>query len=491
MRNISEIIKELGPGWNLGNSLESKKNETYWGNPLTTQEMIDDIISFGFNGIRVPVRWDDNYIDKDNYIIDPNYMKRVKEVIDYIYNRKKYVIINIHHNKIQSKITTENHEKELIKKEICSVWKQISETFRDYDDHLLFDIINEPRENENWTGNINLYNVINEINEVGRSEIRKSGGNNLKRIILLPTYAASSNEDPIKFWKKNENDNQIACSIHAYIPFNFAFEGKKKIFDQNEYNELKLILNRIKSYLIDNGIYVILDEFGSSNFDNLEERYKHVIEYSKIAHSMGIPLFWWDNNSFDIGKENFGIYDRRKRKFIFPKIGEILVNEYRNINNNNINYNFNNISDNNDNNNSNNINNINEIKLNNKKKVYLFKGNAIANNWGQAISIMTLKNNGGIFDQGLIKENGVFIIEYNGNHENCAELILQSWSGGPEWVKPEKNLVEKNEKGNFVSYYSYQNCVNVFGNNFYLLDKIYVGAKGTNINVYSFIYSYN
>ena len=135
MRNISEIIKELGPGWNLGNSLESKKNETYWGNPLTTQEMIDDIISFGFNSIRVPVRWDDNYIDKDNYIIDPNFMKRVKEVIDYIYNRKKYVIINIHHNKIQSKITTENHEKELIKKEICSVWKQISETFRDYDDH--------------------------------------------------------------------------------------------------------------------------------------------------------------------------------------------------------------------------------------------------------------------------------------------------------------------------------------------------------------------
>ena len=113
---------------------------------------------------------------------------------------------------------------------------------------------------------------------------------------------------------------------------------------------------------------------------------------------MGIPLFWWDNNSFDIGKENFGIYDRRKRKFIFPKIGEILVNEYRNINNNNINYNFNNISDNNDNNNSNNINNINEIKLNNKKKVYLFKGNAIANNLVQAISIMTLKNNGGIYD---------------------------------------------------------------------------------------------
>ena len=82
MRNISEIIKEIGPGWNLGNSLESEKNETYWGNPITTQEMINDIISFGFNSIRVPVRWDDHYIDQNNYIIDPNYMKKVKEVID-------------------------------------------------------------------------------------------------------------------------------------------------------------------------------------------------------------------------------------------------------------------------------------------------------------------------------------------------------------------------------------------------------------------------
>ena len=461
MRNISEIIKEIGPGWNLGNSLESEKNETYWGNPITTQEMINDIISFGFNSIRVPVRWDDHYIDQNNYIIDPNYMKRVKEVIDYIYNKKKYVIINIHHNKIQTKITSEYNQKELIKKEICSIWKQISEIFKNYDDHLIFDIINEPRENENWNGNQNLYEVINEINEIGREEIRKSRGNNLKRIIMLPTYAASSNEDPVKFWKRNQSDNQIACSIHPYIPYHFAQSGEKIIYDQNQSNELKNILNRIKNYILDKGNYVIFDEFGCSNFNNLEERYKHVTEYSKIAHSMGIPIFWWDNNLFNVGRENYGIYDRRNRKFVFPKIGQILVNEYKNNNNNN---------------------------NNNNNEITLFSGNQSASNWGQAVSVMTIKNNGGIFDQGLIKDNGFFTFEFSGNDENCAELILQSWTGGPNWVKPERNDIKKITNKHFIAYYSYHNCVKVFGNDFNKLDKVYVGAKDSNINVYNLKY---
>ena len=74
---------------------------------------------------------------------------------------------------------------------------------------------------------------------------------------MLPTYAASSNEDPVKFWKRNQSDNQIACSIHPYIPYHFAQSGEKIIYDQNQSNELKNILNRIKNYILDKGNYVI------------------------------------------------------------------------------------------------------------------------------------------------------------------------------------------------------------------------------------------
>ena len=61
-----KIINELGFGWNLGNTLDAWTNtsqnqglesETCWGNPETTQEMIDALVSKGFKAIRMPVTW--------------------------------------------------------------------------------------------------------------------------------------------------------------------------------------------------------------------------------------------------------------------------------------------------------------------------------------------------------------------------------------------------------------------------------------------------
>ena len=71
MRDISamELVKELKVGWNLGNSLEANGGETNWGNPVTKRKMIDAIKSAGFSTLRIPVRWDEHYID-DNYTID-------------------------------------------------------------------------------------------------------------------------------------------------------------------------------------------------------------------------------------------------------------------------------------------------------------------------------------------------------------------------------------------------------------------------------------
>lgn len=60
MRDIStaQVVKEMGVGWNLGNTLEAcgswitgssvENYETAWGNPVTTKEMIDGIAGAGF-----------------------------------------------------------------------------------------------------------------------------------------------------------------------------------------------------------------------------------------------------------------------------------------------------------------------------------------------------------------------------------------------------------------------------------------------------------
>ena len=73
MRGLSamELVEDMEVGWNLGNTLEAEGGETNWGNPKTKRKMIDLLKTAGFSTIRIPVRWDQHYID-DNYTIDQN-----------------------------------------------------------------------------------------------------------------------------------------------------------------------------------------------------------------------------------------------------------------------------------------------------------------------------------------------------------------------------------------------------------------------------------
>ena len=50
-------------GWNLGNTLEANCGETAWGNPATTQALINAVKAAGFNAIRIPASWNCHITD--------------------------------------------------------------------------------------------------------------------------------------------------------------------------------------------------------------------------------------------------------------------------------------------------------------------------------------------------------------------------------------------------------------------------------------------
>ena len=61
-----KIVNDMTVGWNLGNTLDAyvdsfasdkdpKKHETSWGNPETTQDLMDAILATGVNTIRIPI----------------------------------------------------------------------------------------------------------------------------------------------------------------------------------------------------------------------------------------------------------------------------------------------------------------------------------------------------------------------------------------------------------------------------------------------------
>ena len=101
----------------------------------------------GFGAIRVPVTW---YQEMDaNGKVNDAWMKRVKEVVDYVINNGMYCLLNVHHDtgadggnyKSWIKASGANYTQNKAKYE--GLWKQIAETFKDYDQHLLFEAYNE------------------------------------------------------------------------------------------------------------------------------------------------------------------------------------------------------------------------------------------------------------------------------------------------------------------------------------------------------------
>lgn len=121
--------------------------------------------------------------------------------------------------------------------------------------------------------------------------------------------------------------------------------------------------------------------------------------------------------------------------------------------------------------------------------ISLFYGGNSASNWNQAVSVTTTKN-GGSFDASSITSGGHFYVEYSGT-KNALELILQSWSGGSSWGKVTMSE-SGTANGHYYAKYNYSNCASAFGSNNFsgMLDKVHVGATGSNLTVYSVCYVY-
>src|SRR3546814_12021876 len=68
-------------------------------------------------------------------------MNRVKQVVDYARNADLYVIVNIHWDGGWMNPVPE--EKDAVNAKLTSLWTQIAEAFKGYDDHLLFAGTNE------------------------------------------------------------------------------------------------------------------------------------------------------------------------------------------------------------------------------------------------------------------------------------------------------------------------------------------------------------
>lgn len=249
-----EATRLMGNGINLGNTLEACDNnvgiktntplsyETHWGQPKTTQAMIDGMKAAGFDTIRIPVAWMTNatHLYEGDYTIDADYMDRVEEVVRYARKAGMYVIINDHWDGgWYGMFGSESAETRALAMEAYKgMWQQIAERFRDYSDYLIFESANEElggRFDENsplycsdsvvtYLTDDERYALTNEINQTFVDVVRATGGNNATRFLLIAGYSTDINQtcDDRFQMPKDTADSKLMVSVHYYDPWSYC-----------------------------------------------------------------------------------------------------------------------------------------------------------------------------------------------------------------------------------------------------------------------------
>lgn len=249
-----EATRLMGNGINLGNTLEACDNnvgiktntplsyETHWGQPKTTQAIIDGMKAAGFDTIRIPVAWMTNatHLYEGDYTIDADYMDRVEEVVRYARKAGMYVIINDHWDGgWYGMFGSESAETRALAMEAYKgMWQQIAERFRDYSDYLIFESANEElggRFDENsplycsdsvvtYLTDDERYTLTNEINQTFVDVVRATGGNNATRFLLIAGYSTDINQtcDDRFQMPKDTVDSKLMVSVHYYDPWSYC-----------------------------------------------------------------------------------------------------------------------------------------------------------------------------------------------------------------------------------------------------------------------------
>lgn len=325
-----ELVNEMGFGINLGNTFEACGDwingetpddfQQAWGSPIITKEIIQTYADAGFGVLRIPVAWSNMMTDDGTYTIAPEYIERVKEVVDWTLDSGMYAIINIHWDNGWVNAFPENKEESM--KRFTTMWTQISKAFEDYPDTLMFESQNEELGWESiwnpWSGNDDQkkesYALCNEINQAFVDTIRSGGGLNPQRHLLISGYNTGIDRSCDELFKMPDDPaGRMAISVHYYTPSTLCILDKDASWgkaqtewgSKRDLNELEVNMKMLKETFIDNGIPVIVGEYGCFG-DNKEREVKEnwMLTVSKAMYDIGACPVLWDTPGDECDREN-------------------------------------------------------------------------------------------------------------------------------------------------------------------------------------------
>lgn len=362
--NQQQITEAMGVGCNLGNSLEANDagtlNETAWGNPKLTEQFVLAVKSAGFQSIRIPVSYLNKIDDNNGYQIDSAWLDRVQEVVDYCVKNDMYAIVNMHGDGYTSInggwLFCGSSDQTKIREKYKACWKQIATRFKDYDEHLIFESMNEEFDGTYGDPNRTYYENINTYNQIFVDTVRQTGGNNDKRWLLIPGWNTDINytvgdygfalpTDQYLSSGVAAGEKRIMISVHYYAPWEFcgtesqavtqwgskATDSTKKASWGDE-SYMVSQFKKLKDKFVSQGYPVVIGEFGAINKSSIDSQntvcradfYQKVCYYAK---QNGLVPVAWDNGYN--GVYGFCLIDRSTNTVAHPEVVNAMMEIYR------------------------------------------------------------------------------------------------------------------------------------------------------------------
>ena len=219
----------MTPGINIGNTFDCTSGwETGWGSPLITKEFIQSLARIGFKSVRVPVAWD-TY--SDNGRITEKEFQRIDEIVNWILESGMFCVVNIHWD--GGWIDSDDQKKfpdtyrtfcKDAEKKFRSYWEQIARHYANKNEKLLFEGLNEQTNFENEGSTEKAYATLTRVNQLFIDTVRKTGGINARRFLIVTGYTTDFSKTCQKEFKL-PNDSvpgKLFVSVHYYTPWPFV-----------------------------------------------------------------------------------------------------------------------------------------------------------------------------------------------------------------------------------------------------------------------------
>ena len=298
----------MSPGINIGNTLDNTTIwETGWGNPFITKEYVQSLARLGFKTVRLPVAW--NTYAEDGHIA-PDKLARVSEVVGWITNAGMFCVLNIHwdggwiDSDVKERYGDAFHTfSPDAEKKFRSYWEQIATFFAGKNEKLIFEALNEETNFEREGPLDKSYATLTRVNQLFIDTVRKTGGNNAKRLLIVTGYSTDVAKtcDRRYTMPTDTVPHKLFISVHYYTPWQFcgmtedADWGKMMLTwgSADDVKQLEELFDMMNAFCTRNDIPAFIGEYGvaASKEPASRVRWMSAVANASIARKM-VPVLW-------------------------------------------------------------------------------------------------------------------------------------------------------------------------------------------------------